>query len=282
MCQPDQTPRPGSRSPDPSLPIVVVKTGRTYPELQRRRGDFEDWTVRALGMESAAVEIVDVEPDPHLPPPRSIAGAVVTGSHSMVTEGQGWVEPLADWLRRLVQDEVPILGVCYGHQLLGQTLGGLVGFRPDGPEIGTVAVDLLPAGETDALLGGMPKRFRAHTTHAQSILTLPDGAVLLARTDHETHAAFRAGSCAWGVQFHPEYDQQIMRFYVREQRATLQAQGRDPDRVEAEVCYADTGRILRRFLALVHGSELRKDPLSSERGIIPLGGSGASRGGSSC
>jgi hypothetical protein len=52
------------------------------------------------------------------------------------------------------------------------------------------------------------------------------------------------------VQFHPEYDEQIMRHYVREQRETLQALGRDPDRVEGEVCFADTRRILRRFAEL--------------------------------
>ena len=121
---------------------------------------------------------------------------------------------------------------------------------PDGPEIGTVEVDLLQEGESDPLLGVMPRRFHAHTTHAQSILELLDGAVLLARTDHEAHAAFRVGSCAWGVQFHPEYDERIMRHYVREQRETLQALGRDPDRVEGEVCFADTERILRRFAEL--------------------------------
>ena len=116
-----------------------------------------------------------------------------------------------------------------------------------GPEIGTVEVDLLPEGERDSLLGGMPKRFHAHTTHAQTVLTLPAGAVLLARTDHEAHAAFRVGSCAWGVQFHPEYDEDIMRHYVCEQRATLEALGRDPDRVESEVRCVDTSRILSRF-----------------------------------
>ena len=250
MPRPD--PHPSADSPDPggSKPIAVIKTGRTYHELARHCGDFEDWTVRGMGVPSASVAIIDVEAGQGLPHPGDIAGAVVTGSHSMVTEGQSWVEPLAEWLRTVVEEEVPVLGVCYGHQLLGHALGGRVGFHPDGPEIGTVEVDLLQEGESDPLLRGMPRRFHAHTTHAQSVLTLPDGAVLLARTDHEAHAAFRAGSWAWGVQFHPEYDQLIMRHYVREQRETLQALGRDPDRVEGEVCFADTRRILRRFAEL--------------------------------
>lgn len=251
MCEPDHSPYPDPPGADQPRPIVVVKTGRTYPELARRYGDFEDWITQGLGVASPAVTIVDVEANSRLPQPGDVSGAVITGSHSMVTEGQGWVEPLAEWIRWLIECEVPVLGVCYGHQLLGHALGGRVGFLPDGPEIGTVELDLLQEGKSDPLLGGMPERFHAHTTHAQSVLKLPDGALLLARTDHEAHAAFRVGTCAWGVQFHPEYDERIMRHYVREQRATLEALGRDAVRIEGEVRTVEAGRILNRFAELV-------------------------------
>lgn len=252
MSQSDRRPLRDSPSADRSLPILIVKTGRTYPELASRFGDFEDWTIQGLGVASSAVEIVDVEADGSLPHPESVSGVVVTGSHSMVTEGQSWVEPLAEWLRWVMEREVPILGVCFGHQLLGHALGGRVGFHPDGPEIGTVEVDLLQEGESDPLFRGLPQRFHAHATHAQSVLSLPDGAVLLASTDHEAHAAFRVGPYAWGVQFHPEYDEEIMRHYVREQRATLDGLGKDADRVEGEVRRAGAGRILSRFVELAH------------------------------
>ena len=253
MCQPDHHTHAGSEATTRSRPIVVVKTGRTYPELVHRCGDFEDWTVRGLGVASSDVAVVDVEADSCLPQPERVAAAVITGSHSMVTEGHGWLEPLAEWLRSLVEGKVPVLGVCFGHQLLGHAMGGRVGFHPEGPEIGTVEVDLLQEGEGDPLLGVMPRRFLAHATHEQSVLTLPDGAVLLARTDHDPHAAFRVGCCAWGVQFHPEYDEWIMRHYVREQKATLEAQGRDADRVESEVRSAATGGLLSRFVELSSG-----------------------------
>ena len=250
MCRSDHRPPTGSHSGGRPRTLIVVKTGRTYPDLARRCGDFEDWIIRGLGVATSAVSIVDVDEGKSLPRPEEISAAVITGSHAMVTEGQDWVEPLAEWIRWLVEGGVPVLGVCYGHQLLGQALGGRVGFHPDGPEIGTVEVDLLQEAETDHLFSGMPKRFHAHATHAQSVLDLPEGAVLLARTDHEAHAVFRIGACAWGVQFHPEYDEQIMRCYVREQRATLEALGRDADRVEGEVRGAGANQILRRFAGI--------------------------------
>ena len=61
----------------------------------------------------------------------------------------------------------------------------------------------------------------AHATHAQSVLTLPPGAVLLAENAFESHHAFRLGSCAWGVQFHPEYTDSVMRDYVTAQTDSL-------------------------------------------------------------
>ena len=250
MSRPDHRPLPASPSADRLLPILIVKTGRTYPELASRYGDFEDWTIQGLGVASSAVEIVDVEADRSLPHPETVSGVVVTGSHSMVTEGQGWVEPLADWLRWVIEHGVPVLGVCYGHQLLGHALGGRVGFHPDGPEIGTVEVDLLQEAETDSLFSGMAKRFHAHMTHAQSVLELPQEAVLLARTDHEALAPFRIGACAWGVHYPPEYDEQIMRCYYREQRATREPLGRDADRIEGDVHRAGTDEILRRLAGI--------------------------------
>ena len=65
----------------------------------------------------------------------------------------------------------------------------------------------------------------AHATHAQSVLTLPPGAVLLAENAFELHHAFRLGSNAWGVQFHPEYTGSFIRDYVTAQTDSLTQAG---------------------------------------------------------
>jgi len=251
--------REGVRDRQPGRPIVVIKTGGTYADLVGRVGDYENWIVSGLGVHPSDVVVMDVEADPALPDPSGLSGIVITGSHAMVTDGHSWIEPLAEWLRSLVRAEVPILGVCYGHQLLAHAAGGRVGFLPAGPEIGTVKVELLPQAEGDHLFLHMPSRFLAHTTHAQGVLELPDQAVLLARTEQEPHAAFRVGPRAWGVQFHPEYNEVIMLRYVREQRQTLEELGKDPGRVEREVRTAGAGPILRRFAELTR--EPRQDSL---------------------
>lgn len=114
-----------------------------------------------------------------------------------------------------MSERVPVLGLCYGHQLLADAMGGEVGYLPRGLEIGTVDIDLLPDAAGDALFRGVPARFPAHTAHAQTVVALPPGAVRLAASVLDLHHAFRLGACAWGVQFHPEYDTRVMAAYIR-------------------------------------------------------------------
>src|SRR3546814_12127982 len=71
--------------------------------------------------------------------------------------------------------------------------------------MGTVAVDLLPAAADDPLFAGLPDRFLAQATHQQSVLRAPEGATVLARSDHDDCHAFRWGEAAWGVPFHHEF-----------------------------------------------------------------------------
>jgi GMP synthase (glutamine-hydrolysing) len=133
----------------------------------------------------------------------------------MVTDREPWGAALAAWLAEAVRREVPLLGICYGHQALADALGGEVGDLPGGVEVGTVEVATTPEAAGDPLLGEMPEVFPAPMAHRQGVRRLPPGAVLLARTAVEPHAAFRVGRRAWGVQFHPEFSAEATSGYVR-------------------------------------------------------------------
>ncbi|MFT3718967.1 glutamine amidotransferase [Pseudorhodoferax sp.] len=227
--------------------VLILKAGSTFRALVPHIGDFEDWIRAGLDAPELAVRVADARRDP-LPPAETLAGVVITGSHAMVTDREPWSEAAAAWLRGAVQAGLPVLGICYGHQLLAHCLGGEVGYHPGGIEIGTVPVQLRPAAADDPLLGGLPPRFEAHVVHRQSVLALPEGAVLLAGNAFEPVQAFRAGSAAWGVQFHPEFSAQAMRGYVDGLRQDLLDDGRDPDAIHRQV--ADTpaaASVLRRF-----------------------------------
>ena len=246
--------------------LAVIKTGTTFANTAERYGDFEDWTQRGLGLSSDEVWIIDALAH-DLPPPEEARGVVITGSHAMVTDASDWKETLSQWIRQVVHGQVPFLGICYGHQLLAQATGGRAGYHPDSREISTVRTELLPESQEDDLFAGLPAEFCVHTTHSQTVLALPPGATLLARNSVEPHHAFRLGRCAWGVQFHPEYDREIMRSYISEQAEELAAEGRNLDALyESIQDTAYAAELLRRFAemaSLPYPLALHLNPLAT-------------------
>jgi GMP synthase (glutamine-hydrolysing) len=227
----------GASGPQPQArrPVLIVKLNDTPDDLARRRGELADWIGRGLRLPAGMPAVVDPRGGAELPDPRCLAGVVVTGSPAMVTDCEEWSQRTAGWLRDAVAARVPVLGICYGHQLLAHAMGGHVDYNPNGRRFGTVEVRLLPEAANDSLLSHLPPVFLAQASHSQSVLRLPDGAVPLAASDHDRHHAFRLGRTAWGVQFHPEFDADIVRALTRARAKGLRADGLCPEAILAAV-----------------------------------------------
>jgi GMP synthase (glutamine-hydrolysing) len=211
--------------------IAIIEAGRTFPGLAIRLGDFSDWMASGLKLERDRLQVIPAFFDPSLPAPETLRGVVISGAHAMVTDFEPWMKHLATWLEELVAVSVPVLGICFGHQILARALGGVVDYHPRGREVGTVEVRMNAGVCVDPLFAGMPDIFTAQVFHAQSVIQLPPGATVLAGNDFEPHQAIAYAERAWGVQFHPEFDARIMRAYIAEEAGTLQNEGFDVDRV---------------------------------------------------
>ena len=232
--------------------VIIIKAGSTFPTARQRFGDFEDWIIRSIGRSEILISVVDVLEGETLPPVDTLSGVIITGSHGMVTDNETWMQVLASWIPKVLERNIPLLGICFGHQLLAKAMGGYSDYHPKGREIGTVSIKLSPEGRLDRLLGYLPDEFYAHTTHAQTIIKLPENALNLAANPFETHHAFRLGDSAWGVQFHPEFSADIMKAYVNEQAVALQGKGHDVAELTATICNTDAAnRLLKRFMAIV-------------------------------
>lgn len=174
-------------------------------------------------------------------------GFVVTGSRSSTYDDDEWIAASKAWVREAIDRGLPGLGVCFGHQLLADVLGGTV--EPMGEyEIGYREVERVAA---DPVLDGLGERFLAFTTHSDAVTELPAGATRLLENDYSVHG-FRHGSVV-GVQAHPEYDTETAETVTR---------GKDlpKERIEAvtdgitEANYAracETKRLFDNFIAEV-------------------------------
>lgn len=235
--------------------ILILKLGSTLPELAQSQGDFEDWIRLRLKQQPEAVTVIDALAELRLPDPRRFAGIILTGSHSMVTDREPWSERVAAWIPGVVSAETPLLAICYGHQLLAHAMGGEVGYNPRGPEYGTVPIHLHERARHDPLFTGLPATILVQTSHEQSVLRLPPGAVGLAASAHDPYHAFLAGRCAWGVQFHPEFDARTVRAYIGESADQLRRNGADPARLmEMAVDAPHCESILWRFAVFARRS----------------------------
>jgi GMP synthase (glutamine-hydrolysing) len=235
--------------------VVIIKTGSTFPALAAKKGDFEDWII--AGMEIGREDTIVVNVTNHSPFPdyHNIAGIIITGSHAMVTEHHAWSERTATWLRTVVNRRIPVLGICYGHQLLAYAFGGTAGNNPNGREFGTVKVHLNAAAKKDPLLGILPNMIEVHVSHTQSVLRLPSDAQVLASSEMDAHQAVVFGNCVWGVQFHPEFDAEILREYIKTYQQFLREQGSDPERLQQNCQDTPYGSLLlQRFREIIHGA----------------------------
>jgi GMP synthase (glutamine-hydrolysing) len=143
---------------------------------------------------------------------------VVSGSQTSVYDGEPWIRETEEWVREAVEARMPVLGVCWGHQLLAQAVGGAV--DPMGSyELGYATVEFVDGTPDDPLFDRIDTPFVAFETHTDEVTALPARATILAENDRALQA-FRVAN-AWGVQFHPEYDRDTARWVTENKRGWL-------------------------------------------------------------
>lgn len=231
-------------------PLAIFQMGRPPEDVRKIHGEQQDWVATALADDGRPLRIVRPFQDDLLPAPTDLVGAVLTGSWSMVTDREAWSERTLQWIREAMSTELPLLGICYGHQLMAHALGGTVNYHPKGREIGQQRIDLAPDARSDPLLAGLPAHFVANLTHEQSVLRPPPGAAVLGRSSHDPHQILRYGPHALSVQFHPEFSSELMMSCLLRGEDVFHAEGFDVQRMCAELGpTTQAQQILRRFAA---------------------------------
>jgi len=231
-----------------SIPrLVVVQTGTAAPEIVRQHGDYPEWFSRALG---ADLPVLRAHLGEELELPAGTQGVLVSGSPLSLTQREPWMDDVAEELLRIGERGTPVLGVCFGHQLLGRAAGSQVVRNPKGREIGTVRVQLTAEGRKDPLFRGwVPEGglLDVQATHVDSVDPVPRGATLLASNERCATQALRLSDAVASVQFHPELDPDTLRDLIASRADVLRAEGLDPDSLRTDVRETDSARLLRAF-----------------------------------
>ncbi len=122
-----------------------------------------------------------------------------------------WLAAEKNYLREAVEERgLPFLGLCLGHQLLAEALGGSVG-KSEAPEIGVMDVHLTEQGATGVFFDGLPEQFKCLQWHGAEVQKLPSGAQCLATSPDCAVQAMRWGTRAFSVQFHVEIQTDTVR-----------------------------------------------------------------------
>ena len=176
-------------------------------------------------------------------------GILMSGSSFMVTDQHPWSVDTGNMIKPIVERGLtPILGVCYGHQLISHTLGGNVEYAAI-RQIGSKSCVLTPEARTDRLFSVFDKTdLVVHVLHRQVVTAIPPAACIMAYNDIDPFHALKLGPRCWSVQFHPELKETNLRTIVEFNKDMLPKDGLNYDTVLASVQKTRDGEmILRRF-----------------------------------
>ncbi len=149
-----------------------------------------------------------------------------------------WLAGVKELVRQAARDAVPTLGICLGHQVAAVALGGQVHTNPLGQQIGLTEVGWLDAAAADPLMAGVASPRRGIHWNSDIVTELPPGAVSLATAPRGEVQAARFGPAMWGVQWHPEIDEPLLRRWFDDDPVSPRELGLDAERELAAVAAA--------------------------------------------
>jgi GMP synthase (glutamine-hydrolysing) len=172
--------------------------------------------------------------------PRTIedaAAVVMLGGPMNVYEEKAYpfLKEEDSFIRRVLIEEIPFLGICLGGQLLSKACGGQVGKSPV-KEVGWYTVELTKDGQKDLLFRGLPKSFKVFQWH-EDTFEIPAGGLLLTQGKGCRNQAFKIGTNAYGLQFHVEVTEEMVKSWMREETG----------RVDTKKILSDTKNLKETF-----------------------------------
>lgn len=198
--------------------IGILETGRPPEELAAAHGDYPAFVARLLAPLGARFRTYAVLDGEFPASPADADLWVITGSRFGVYEDHAFIPPLEAFIRACHTDGAKMFGICFGHQILAQAMGGTVRKSGKGWGVGVHSYDV---EAWPGAAGTRPARIAIQAYHQDQVMTPPPGAERLASSDFCPNAGFWYPGFAISVQGHPEFPADYAEALIEARRGSV-------------------------------------------------------------
>ncbi|HEX2404363.1 MAG TPA: type 1 glutamine amidotransferase [Acidimicrobiia bacterium] len=197
------------------MKLGLLVCDHVRPEFLQISGDYPDMFRRLFaGYPEVELVVYDVIGGEVPSDPGECDAWITTGSRYSVNDDEPWIRQLEHFVREVAKEEVPFVGVCFGHQLIAKALGGKVVKSDRGWGVGAKEVIV----REDLELG---PSYTVLTSHQDQIDSLPPGAEILGWNEHCPISMLGVGENMIGIQGHPEFDSAYSKALMESRRGSL-------------------------------------------------------------
>ena len=192
--------------------VLIIDCGPSLSDVSKYYGVAPEWIMESL--KNKGCNFTWVKPYVGDKIQSNNADAwIITGSPCSVYNCEAWMVNLEKEMKNMQSSQIPVLGICFGHQLIAKCFGGEVELNPQGWELGAYPVQFTAAGKKSQLFSGMEENAIVYESHQDSVTVLPENAIELAR-NNKGNQAFMIHDNFYGVQFHPEFSWEVIKMYA--------------------------------------------------------------------
>ncbi len=192
--------------------VIILDCGPSFLEVSQQFGSSPDWIMELLHNKDCRFKWVKSYERENVVHTEGDAW-IITGSPRSVYDELDWMLDMEDKIRNAQHHNKPVLGICFGHQLIAKSFGGRVELNPNGWELGAYPIELTERGLKSSILSGFNNHSIVYQSHGDCVTVLPENAVELA-LNNKGNQAFIIHKNMYGVQFHPEFSWDIIKKYV--------------------------------------------------------------------